>query len=76
MVILKYIMDPKSVGVDNPKLSLETLKQEDFNEMYRKLNAIRDTVLMWVQDTVRGGKRRKTHRRRRQTRRKTKRSRK
>ena len=78
MVILKYIMDPKSVGVDNPKLSLDTLKQEDFNEMYRTLNsdANRDTVLGWVQDTVRGGKRRKTHRRRRQTRRKTKRSRK
>ena len=76
MVILKYITNPKSVGVDKDQLVLETLKQEDFNEMYRILNAGRDTVLMWVQDTVRGGKRRKTHRRRRQTRRKTKRSRK
>ena len=76
MVILKYITNPKSVGVNKDQLVLETLKQEDFNEMYRILNAGRDTVLMWVQDTVRGGKRRKTHRRRRQTRRKTKRSRK
>ena len=76
MVILKYIANPKSVGVNKDQLVLETLKQEDFNEMYRNLNAMRDTVLMWVQDTVRGGKRRKTHRRRRQTRRKTKRSRK
>jgi len=75
MVILKYIMDPITIGVKEPQLALETVKQEDFNKMYRILNDNRDDVLTWVQGTIAGGKRR-THRRRRQTRRKTKRSRK
>jgi len=75
MVILKYIMDPTTIGVKEPQLVLETVKQEDFNKMYRILNDKRDDILMWVQGTIAGGKRR-THRRRRQTRRKTKRSRK
>jgi hypothetical protein len=74
MVILKYIMDPKTIGVDEPQLVLETVNQEDFNKMYETLNNNRDDVLKWVQGTIAGGKRRT--RRRRQTRRKTKRSRK
>lgn len=74
MVILKYIMDPITIGVKEPQLVLETVKQEDFNKMYRILNDKRDDILMWVQGTIAGGKRRT--RRRRQTRRKTKRSRK
>lgn len=74
MVILKYIMDPKTIGVDEPQLVLETVNQEDFNKMYETLNNKRDDVLTWVQGTIAGGKRRT--RRRRQTRRKTKRSRK
>ena len=73
MVMLKYIADPKTIGVDKPQLVLETTGQDDFNEMYKILNDKRDSVLMWVQGTVAGGKRR-TRRRRRQTRRKTKRS--
>jgi hypothetical protein len=75
MVMLKYIADPKTIGVDKPQLHLETMGQVEFDEMYKILNGRRDTVLKWVEGTVAGGKRR-TRRRRRQTRRKTKRSRK
>lgn len=76
MVILKYIMDPLTIGVKGHQLDPKTANQENFNEMYQILNAKRDDVLKWVMGTISGGNRRKTHRRRRQTRRKTKRSRK
>lgn len=76
MVILKYLMDPKTIGVDKPRLDLETTGQDKFDEMYGILNDKRDSVLMWVQGTVAGGKRRTRRRRRRQTGRKSKRSRK
>ena len=76
MVILSYIMDPFTIGVKGHQLDPKTANQENFNEMYQILNAKRDDVLKWVMGTISGGNRRKTHRRRRQTRRKTKRSRK
>ena len=78
LVILKYLVEPGSVGLDG-KLRIRNLgevTQDDFNTMYEVLNINRDYMLMWVRGTIhhKGGKRRT--RRRRQTRRKTKRSRK
>ncbi len=78
LVILKYLVEPGSVGLDG-KLRIRNLgevTQDDFNTMYEVLNRNRDDMLKWVRGIIRhqGGKRRT--RRRRQTRRKTKRSRK
>lgn len=78
LVILKYLVEPRSIGLDGDlKIrNLGGVTQDDFNTMYEVLNINRDYMLMWVRGTIhhKGGKRRT--RRRRQTRRKTKRSRK
>ena len=76
MVILKYIMNPKSVGIRGDPVALETMGYEYFETMYKDLYTRRENALTWVEGKVWTGKGRKTHRRRRQTRRKTKRSRK
>ena len=78
LVILKYLVEPGSVGLDGDLRirNLGEVTQDDFNTMYEVLNRNRDDMLKWVRGIIRhqGGKRRT--RRRRQTRRKTKRSRK
>jgi hypothetical protein len=78
LVILKYLLNPQSIGLDSSLriTNLATANPADFNTMYEVLYRNRDDMLKWVQGLIYhyGGKRRT--RRRRQTRRKTKRSRK
>lgn len=77
MVILKYLLNSKSVGVTHYfKTDLAQIGQKELTKMYERLNDERNEILNWVQGKIHfGGGKRRT-RRRRQTRRKTKRSRK